>query len=183
MQTSIHEYTYPFTELQAQTAYETWGANCGPNSLAFSLQIPIDDVRGKIPGFEEKRYTSPTMMKAGLAAFGKTVTCFPGMAGLKKENPECPRGMNLVRIQWTGPWTAPGANPKWAYRQTHWICCWRVELPETPLGHILCPVNVFDCNGGIRRLTEWEKEIVPALTAQTKRADGGWFATHVWGLD
>lgn len=55
--------TYPFTEADAQRAYDEWGANCGPNALAFALQIPLEEVRDVIPQFDERRYTSPTMMR------------------------------------------------------------------------------------------------------------------------
>ena len=33
--------TYPFTESDSQRAFDEWGANCGPNALAFALQIPL----------------------------------------------------------------------------------------------------------------------------------------------
>ena len=71
-------FTYPFTEQEMQAAYDEWNCNCGPSELAFALQIGLDDVRGKIPDFEAKGYTSPTMMKAGLANLGRTVTAFRG---------------------------------------------------------------------------------------------------------
>lgn len=155
-------YDYPFTEKQAEDAFNEWGCNCGPTALAFALQIGLDEVRHAIPEFDEKRYTSPTMMKAALANLGKTFR-----QGAKTINGMFATDIAIVRIQWTGPWTAPGANPKWAYHQTHWIAAWETDL-------------VFDCNGGIRRLPSWEKEVVPALLAQNKRADGGWLPTHVW---
>ena len=166
---------YPFTEQQMQAASDEWGANCGPAALAFALRIGIDVVRGKIPGFEEKRYTSPTMMKAGLENLGFkyiAVTC-PG-----NDNPRIAamfaNEIYLVRVQWTGPWTAPGASPKWAYRQTHWIATWM----GVGLAHKI-PM-VFDCNGGIMTHEAWRNNIVPLLTSQCPRADGGWFPTHVW---
>lgn len=160
---------YPFTQQDAQQAYDTWGANCGPGALAFCLQVHINAIRGKIPEFESKHYTSPTMMLNALKTLNKVhqpVNAFDEM-NLFNEVPA------LTRVQWTGPWTEPGANPRWAYRQTHWICTWLRGAVER---------MVFDINGGIMRFTEWQTEIVPALTALYPRADGGWKATHIWRI-
>lgn len=165
--------TYSFTEAEADKAHEQWGANCGPNALAFILQKSIEDVRYAIPGFAEKGYTSPTMMAAAIQNLGKTFTAYHGTDGKPSKASMFGRNPALVRIQWTGPWTQPGANPKWAYRQTHWIVAWKS----------LVELRVFDCNGGIRSCHSWVDEIVPPLTATYKRADGGWFPTHIWRID
>lgn len=160
--------TYPFTEADSQRAYEEWGANCGPNALAFALQVPLDRVRFAIPEFEAKRYTSPTMMRAALGALGREIEeyKFPRLFGgsFHKSLP------SLVRVQWSGPWTEPGANPKWAYRQTHWITTWREGGT----------CWVFDCNGGVMTGELWRTAVVPQLTKLYPRADGGWWPTHVW---
>jgi hypothetical protein len=115
---------YPFTEAEFQAASRTWGANCGPAALAFALHKRIDEVRPAIPDFEIKGYTSPTMMKAGLQYF---------RASWRVINP-CPNppfeddgGMSLVRVQFTGPWTAAGSNPRWAYGHTHWIASYMTD--------------------------------------------------------
>lgn len=157
---------YPFTQEESQKAYDAWGANCGPNALAFALQVSLDAVRPLIPGFGEKRYTSPTMMKSALAKAGVSFDVrMPDPSDMYHAAP------SLVRIQWTGPWTAEGANPKWAYRQTHWIASWRDTSDW-----------IFDCNGGIQSPELWRQSIVPAITSQIPRADGRWFPTHVWRL-
>ena len=80
------------------------------------------------------------------------------------------RGIALTRVQWGGPWTAPGANPKWAYRQTHWIASWSER--GVPL--------LFDVNCGIDRFGGWEEQTVPELVKLYPRADGTWFTTHIW---
>ncbi len=180
---------YPFSEAEAKQAYDEWGANCGPNALAFALQVPLTTVRGKIPGFDEKGYTSPTMMKAGVEAMGKKVNPYP--FPLVAAAWFAPR-LALVRVQWTGPWTAPTANPKWAYWHTHWIVCWKgivlaaqdmsAAAMESGASEEEVP-TVFDCNGGIRSFQSWKDEIVPLLTGSIKRADGGWLPTHVWRID
>lgn len=165
---------YPFTQAEALRAYDEWGANCGPNALAFILQVPLESVRHAIPGFEEKRYTSPTMMAAGIRSLGRTATAVHTRGSAPTKDTMFGREPFLVRVQFTGPWTQPGANPKWAYWHTHWIVTYMVER-QAPM--------VFDCNGGIRGYQEWEREIVPLLTGSIKRADGNWFPTDVWRID
>lgn len=165
--------TYSFDETASQRAHEEWGANCGPNALAFALQLDINDVRSHIPDFDRKRYTSPTMMKEALKSLG--VTWFNCKADKEYI---CWPEVSLVRVQWTGPWTAPGSNPKWAYGHTHWIATWIQESANHPF----CDSMVFDCNGGIMTLNDWVANIVPELT-KYPRADGGWQPTHVWRID
>lgn len=200
------DFLYPFTQEEMERASDEWGCNCGPSALAFAAQIKLDTVRCAIPGFEEKRYTSPMMMRAAIANLKRD---FRNL--LHRSEPGETQGLSdflgllesgsiaLVRLQWTGPWTAPGANPKWAYRQTHWIAGWcanivdartglpdrRFKAPDHSLdGNVLprCPM-VFDCNGGMRSLGSWQKEIVPILTSGIKRADGGYYPTHFWRLN
>lgn len=168
---------YSFGQQEAEAAYKDWGCNCGPAALAFALQVKLDAVRNSIPGFDKKRYTSPTMMAAALANLGRAVEIVPA----KDVAPRGPVAVlfhkrpALVRVQWCGPWTMDGANPKWAYRQTHWIACWLDT--QGPHAHL-----VFDVNGGIRSFEDWQAEIVPALTSLYKRANGEWFPTHIWRL-
>src|SRR3954469_593669 len=102
--------TYTFNEEQARAAHEEWGCNCGPTALAFALQITLDAVRGKIPHFAERRYTSPTMMRDALHSFERRF--LPIAAGLRNAGKNNARAVELmfagpvtlVRIQWTGPW-------------------------------------------------------------------------------
>ena len=165
--------TYTFSEQDAQAAYDEWGCNCGPSALAFALQISLKQVRPLLRGFEQKRYTNPTMMKVALETVNRQFSNVrPPVRGRMFDEHHFRGRMSLIRIQWTGPWTAPGVNPRWAYRQTHWITTWTER--DVAL--------LFDCNGGIRGIVSWEGEIVPMLTEQIDRADGCWFPTHIWRL-
>lgn len=162
---------YPFTEEQARKAYEDWGANCGPNALAVCLGVTLDEIRPAMErvGFAERRYTSPTMMQRAIYHAGGEIT------RKTRGTDFAPWSVHgLVRIQWHGPWTAPGANPKWAYRQTHWV------------HSMLWPEGggtwVFDCNGGWMPVDEWERTVVPAIVATIPRANGEFSSTHVWGV-
>ncbi len=168
--------TYTFTEEQARAAYDEWGCNCGPTALAFALQVNLEAVRHAIPGFAERRYTSPTMMAAALDFLGREYTVVRNPSGGRNRQ----RGidamlagsMSLVRIQWTGPWTAWNKTAKWAARQTHWIATWAER--GVPL--------VFDVNGRIQVFCEWEDQTVPAIVATYPRADGGWYPANVWRI-
>lgn len=167
-------YSYPFSSDEARAAHDEWGFNCGPAALSFALQIPIGTVRGVLTLFEDRGYVNPTMMKAALDALGRQYVAMP--------RPACDRvrqqfeqlmwigPMSLVRIQWTGPWTANGKIMKWAARQTHWICCWRDGGVD----------KVFDINGGILPAWTWKQDVVPRIIAEVPRADGDWYPANIW---
>jgi len=161
---------YPFTEAEFDAAYREWGCNCGPSALAFALNLSLEAVRPAIPDFDRKRYTSPTMMKAALANLGIS---YDATSEIQRSAMFSDR-VALVRVQWTGRWTKPGANPKWAYNYTHWIACWFYRSHGTPL--------VFDCNGGLTNFHRWQTEIVPLLVKDLRGGDGGWCPTHIWRL-
>ncbi|MCB9902551.1 MAG: hypothetical protein H6826_14495 [Planctomycetes bacterium] len=166
---------YPFTQADAQAAFESWGCNCGPAALAFALQLPLDAARDAIDGFEQKRYTSPTMMKNAVNNLGREMLVIKPACGDTLRDEMFADIPALVRIQWCGPWTAKGSNPRWAYGYTHWIAAWN-EGPSIEAGVPL----VFDINCGILGVETWEDLIVPMLIP--KRGDGQWFPTHVWRL-
>lgn len=92
-------------------AGDWWGANCGPMALAAVLGLPtVEAVRPLIQPF--RGFMSATdMLKAIRQA---------GSLWRSSETP-WPSPIGLVRIQWLGPWCAPGVNPRAAYRMTHWI--------------------------------------------------------------
>lgn len=167
--------TQPFTTTELHEAMAQWGCNCGPAALAFATQrrISVD----LVPGFAVKLYTSPEMMIAGLLLQGRQWTTItpPARPASVAADADCgvlfDRRPALVRIQWTGPWTEPGAALKWAYRYTHWVCTWLSG--RTPM--------VFDINGLSQTYTGWRRSIVPELLRQVG-GNGGWHPTHVWRL-
>lgn len=149
-----------FSGEEAERANRVWGANCGPGALAVTLGMTLEEVRPFLGEFERRGYMSPTMMFDALKAAKRTWRVVKPADWVRR---------GLVRVQWEGPWTAPGANPRWAYGHTHWVA----SAIDVRAG-----VCVFDINGGWYRLAEWESELVPLLTAQHKRATGKWFITH-----
>lgn len=176
-------YNYTYTEQDFDKAYSEWGANCGPGALAFALQVGIDQVRGMIPDFEDKRFTSPTMMKKALS--GREVE-FINLLGNGAARSEVFGDLvALTRIQWTGPWTKEGSNPRWAYRYTHWIATWKLadDADLAGIGELKAGTDmVFDVNGGIRTFESWKVEIATILSAMHARAGGGFFPTHCYRL-
>ena len=164
--------TINFGRDDARAASDEWGCNCGPSALAAILGKRPDDVREACEsvGFADKRYMSPTMMRRAISlAGGKLHWERP----VRRDSgqlmfPE----IGLARIQFTGPWTAEGANPKWAYRQTHWVASWRHSHA----------CEIFDINGGVRDYVDWVCDILPLITESIKRADGGWYVTHSWEI-
>lgn len=162
-------FTYPFTKQEWAHASQTWNANCGPTALAFAAQVKLDRVRAAMPDFEQKGYTSPSMMMRGIKGLGREWrgVADPSPALMFHER------IALVRIQWSGPWTKPGANPRWAYTHTHWIATWKGQ----DAGNVL-----FDVNGGLYPFDDWKKSIVPMIVSHIQRADGGWSPTHIWRL-
>lgn len=169
----VPAFNYPFTIADANKAIREWGCNCGPSALAFAAQTSLDAARAAITDFDSKHYTSPTMMRTAVAKMGREFDEADPNDPCRPDLLMCiERRIALVRVQWTGPWTQPGVNPKWAYWHTHWVAAWRDR--GVPL--------VFDINGGVNRFEDWAGIIVPELTAGIRRADGGWHPTHVWRL-
>lgn len=174
---------YPFTEAEFQAAAQAWGCNCGPAALAYAMGLKLDAVRRAIPEFETKRYTSPTMMKQALAALDRQWVNIPmePRAPITLKGPDKAAFFQamfdpapaIVRIQFCGPWTAVGMNPRWAYTHTHWIvtaCDAAIDLHQ----------KVFDCNGGVRSFASWQVAVLPHLIPE--RGDGKWYPTHVWRI-
>lgn len=162
-----------FTLADLERANDEWGCNCGPGALAAICDLTLDEARRHIVGFDTKRYTSPTMMFSALQSVGRPWQRVQTsqLSGAAAHMP----WWGLCRIQWHGPWTAEGANPRWAYRQTHWIGAAKRKLDGA--------IGVFDVNAmgngtGWCSLEDWSAVVAPSLTSNIKRATGGWHITH-----
>ena len=156
-----------FTAADAAAAFDAWGANCGPAALAAALGMTLDEVRPYMVGFEAKGYTNPSLMFDSLRRIGR----FWRSIGAG----DWP-AFGLVRIQWEGPWTAPGVPIRARYRYTHWIAAAR----SAARGVGIFDVNAMGNGTGWCALADWEREIVPfILEHHVARASGGWHRTHV----
>jgi len=157
-----------FDSADIEAAHQKWRCNCGPAALAACIGMTPDEVRPYLGDFERRGYMNFTMMEQAVER-----------AGFHIENSESTWPKHgLVRIQFGGPWTEPGANPKWASIHTHWVAA-KLVSSKRPLPSFDGPW-VFDVNGGWMRPEEWESELLPLLGKKDKRADGTWEPTHVW---
>lgn len=155
-----------FTLEDADRAYGEWGANCGPGALAAMLGLTLDEAKPHMweSGFDEKRYTSPSMMDAALRSTGKSWTKIGAL---------WPK-WGLVRIQWEGPWTEPGVPVRARYRYTHWVGA--MTRADGAIG--VFDINCMSNGTGWAALADWSNILVPWITKQIPRANGGWHITH-----
>src|SRR3546814_4460187 len=76
----------------------------------------------------------------------------------------------LVRVQWEGPWTAPGVPMAARYRQTHWIGTMLRADRQRGIWDVNCLAN----GGGWVSLSDWESVLVPWLLQECHpKANGG----------
>lgn len=166
-----------FTEAEMESAYEEWGANCGPTAAAAILGLTLDEVRPlfEAAGFAEKRYTNPTMMLDVLRAHGGK---WEQRTGTRLPADPWPI-WGLARIQWEGPWTAVGVPKAASYRHTHWVGAARRAVDPT----MTADVGIYDCNAmanetGWVSLHGWSSIVVPFILEGHKHASGTWSVTH-----
>lgn len=163
-----------FTLQDVERAQVEWGCNCGPAALAAVLGMTLDEVRPHLGDFEAKRYTNPTLMLDIVKRLRPMRFRWWTVRAGEGVFPSFFPTFGLARIQWTGPWTEPGSNPRWAYRQTHWIGT-NARKPDN--------IGIFDVNamnsGGWIGFRDWRETLVPWLLNEcVPRADGGLFITH-----
>lgn len=174
-----------FTLADAERANDAWGCNCGPASLAAICGLTLDEVHRHFPGFVG--YTNPTLMFNALGSWSKATgrtwkpSTMNATAG-SNAGRTWPR-YGLARIQFEGPWMQPGVPIAARYKHTHWVGARQAVYRGQP------GVDVWDINaladglGGWRPLEWWSGVIVPALTAEIRRATGGWHITHAIEID
>jgi hypothetical protein len=170
---SVHHNPPPvcFTLADAERAYDAWGCNCGPGALAALTGLTLEQVRPHIPDFPAKGYTNPTMMFDALDSIGVRWKCT--VLGKRVPMVEWP-ALGLARVQWEGPWTAPGVPMAARYRHTHWVgACRRGER----LG--IFDINCLNNGSGWVGIDEWRTVLVPWLLRECHpRASGTWHLTH-----
>lgn len=167
-----------FTAADVLRANADWLASCGPVALAAILGLTLDEVKPYfMPAFPG--YCTPTKMFEALRRSGRQWTAL--QRGFSGADLPWPR-WGLARIQWEGPWTAPGASKRWAYTHTHWV---GVSQGTGSRGQYL--IDIFDVNAvgnggpledGWGPLEWWSRDLVPLLTVDIPRASGGWHVTH-----
>lgn len=164
-----------FCAADAEQAYHAWGCNCGPSALAAVCGVDLETSRRVLPGFEEKRYTNPSMMFAGLRSLKEAgcIAAFDVTIGARK-SVSWPL-FGLARVQWEGPWTAPGVPMAARYRRTHWV---GVQKDPTQDDYAIFDVNAM-ATGGVVTAESWTSVVVPWILEQcVPKADGRWHLTH-----
>ena len=137
-----------FDVVDVENAAAAWGANCGPGAVAAIMNMTLDEVRPHFEraGFASKRYTNPTMMFDVLREIGRP---------WRKVGSVWPR-WGLLRVQWEGPWTAPGVPIRARYRHTHWIGAMR---GQHSLG--VFDVNAIANGSGWVSYSDWNEILMP----------------------
>lgn len=116
-------------------------------------------------GFDQKRYTNPSMMNDALRSIGRP---------WRKIGKDWPI-YGLARVQWEGPWTAPGVPMRVRYRHTHWI---GVDHADDGARGIF-DINAMNNGTGWVSFSEWWGILVPWLLEQCEPgASGIWHLTH-----
>lgn len=164
-----------FNTDDARRASDAWGANCGPSAIAAICGLTLDEVRPFLGDFESRHYTNPGMMADALSSLvdAKKIQCckITGTGTSKLAWPQ----YGLARIQWEGPWTAPGVPIRVRYRQTHWVGACSLDCGDVGIFDINCIHN----GSGWTTLEAWRDVLVPWLLKEcVPRADGNWHITH-----
>ena len=155
-----------FSEADANRANDAWGANCGPGAIAAVMGMTLDGIRPHLGDFESKGYTNPLLMGHALRSIGRP---WRRISQKPLSWPE----YGLARVQWEGPWTAPGVPERVRYRHTHWIAACADYTHGTAIFDINC-IRV-----GWVSLEVWREKVVPWLLSECEpKADGNWHLTH-----
>jgi len=172
----MSEATVRFSADEAQRAWSDWGANCGPGAIAAIAGLTLEELRPHLGDFERKKYTNPPLMWQVLTRLG--------LAWRLVKPPQSWPTYGLARVQWEGPWTAPGVPMRVRYRHTHWVGARdnHSDGPvrfEPPYATEIFDINCI-CVGGWVPVSEWAGQVVPWLLRQIEpKADGRWHLTHV----
>lgn len=129
LETYLRRSRAPAVLTDVDAAHESWGANCGPTALAAALGLStVGAVREFVQPF--RGFMAPTDMREAVRRAEKAGLCkFTGRSNIAIGDPEpWPEHLGLVRIQFEGPWCAPGVNPRVAYRYTHFVAAHRGPL-------------------------------------------------------
>ncbi len=167
-------------------AGQLWGANCGPGAIAAITGLTLAELRPHMGDFECKRYTNPTLMWRVLKKLGVKYRCTLVDQSSESQGWLAFPEYGLARVQWEGPWTAPGVPIAARYRHTHWVGSASNGADHaSPAWEEL---YVFDinaiCAGGWIPYSEWAGSLVPWLLKQCEpKSSGRWHITHAVHID
>lgn len=159
-------------------AATSWGFNCGPAALCACLGMTPEQLRPHLLDFEERKYTSPSMMNAILDRLRAPYKLSSVPVGSRQA-----AFFGLVRVQFSGPWMRPEVPVAAQYKHTHWVAsqfyggqCWIFDI------------NAFYMAMGERAgwvpALQWSHQLLPnLLRVAVPRADGKWWFTHLYEID
>jgi hypothetical protein len=173
-----------FTLDDVQRGAEEWGLNCGPAAIAAIAGTTLDELRPHLGDFESKRYTNPTLMWSILNNLKLRWRNILTQCSSENQGMLAWPSFGLARIQWEGPWTAPGVPMRVRYRHTHWVAVVTDSGWYNNMEPGSSEPNIFDvncmCVGGWVPLSEWANSVVPWLLGECEpKANGKWHLTHV----
>lgn len=157
-----------YNEAQSNEANRLWKASCGHHSIAAAVGIHIDDVRPHLT--HEKGWMNPTNISHTLDSLGISYDLTKGHTG-RGADAFC---VGINRIQFEGPWTAPGKPPAAAYRYTHYVAMMKQpDFPGKILDTIIASHIWLHFPGWLDAIAQYSKE------------DGttGYHVTHHWKIE
>lgn len=162
---------------EVEFASADWGFNCGPAVICAITGMSPDELRPHLLDFERRCFMNPSQMWRVLLGLRLPIDAAQQgracVAGDGSYPPLC-----VVRVQWDGPWTAPGVPIKARYPRTHWIAV-SGSLGERCVFDINA---VHSCGGWIPWQT-WTSSLVPWLLREAHpKATGKWWPTHIWAV-
>ena len=101
-----------FSERESAAAYQKWGANCGPHTVAAIRNLSLHEVRKYFEPFPGS--TNPTLMQKVLGALGIEFKLSTDLRTKELRD-------GIAYVQWEGSWLKPDAPSVARYRHTHWI--------------------------------------------------------------
>lgn len=146
-----------YSPKDTEAAYDAWGANCGPCSLAAMAGVPLEEICPHLGEFASRRYMNPTHMYEALKSLDLRV------ARTSKDMPSR-NDIAMVFVQWGGPWLKPGVPVGAAYRNTHWIAYMPGAVYDVNVGHWVATADWTDPKDGV----------AVEILKHVPRADGTW---------
>jgi hypothetical protein len=143
----------PFSRRESDAAYKSWGANCGPHTVAAFCDLSLHEVRQYFEPF--RGTTNPTLMKKVLRTLGLEFTFSKDLRTKQVKD-------GISYVQFEGPWLKPGALAVARYRYTHWIAVRNGWVFDT----------LLDSATWLKK-EEW----LPSFDATVEKDYVGW---HIW---
>lgn len=146
----------------SQRAWNEWGANCGPHSIAAACGLTLDEVKGALlnfPGWMSPRHLKDTLLRLKWVHRDEFVGPKSTVDFIwRKQRNEAriirPGNRMIARIQWEGRWLNPGQPMNLAYRETHWVAMRNDHVLDT----VICAVQWVEKKDWLERIEDFCKK-------------------------